>query len=138
MAAAMCTALLLLYQYMACHQREAAFWRLAKDEVSGGDEPSAIVLLRNGSRVQQRRRYLRTHPLIFVGGVPRSGTTLVRALLDAHPAVRCGVETRVIPRMLALYERWRVGGAETARLMEAGLLGEPLDAAVTAFLLQVQ
>lgn len=27
-------------------------------------------------------------PLIFIGGVPRSGTTLMRAMLDAHPEVR--------------------------------------------------
>jgi hypothetical protein len=27
-------------------------------------------------------------PLIFIGGVPRSGTTLMRAMLDAHPDVR--------------------------------------------------
>jgi hypothetical protein len=34
--------------------------------------------------------YNRNTPLIFVGGVPRSGTTLMRAMLDAHPGVRCG------------------------------------------------
>lgn len=32
--------------------------------------------------------YNREMPLIFIGGVPRSGTTLMRALLDAHPDVR--------------------------------------------------
>ena len=39
--------------------------------------------------------YDRSMPLIFVGGMPRSGTTLMRAMLDAHPDVRCGEETRV-------------------------------------------
>jgi hypothetical protein len=32
--------------------------------------------------------YDRYMPLIFIGGVPRSGTTLMRAMLDAHPEVR--------------------------------------------------
>jgi len=38
--------------------------------------------------------YDRDSPIIFIGGVPRSGTTLMRAMLDAHPDVRCGEETR--------------------------------------------
>uniref|UniRef100_A0A336LN86 Protein-tyrosine sulfotransferase n=1 Tax=Culicoides sonorensis TaxID=179676 RepID=A0A336LN86_CULSO len=50
--------------------------------------------------------YSREMPLIFIGGVPRSGTTLMRAMLDAHPDVRCGQETRVIPRILQLRSHW--------------------------------
>ena len=42
----------------------------------------------------------RTHPMIFIGGHPRSGTTLLRAMLDAHKMIRCGEETRIIPRIL--------------------------------------
>lgn len=45
-----------------------------------------------------------THPLIFIGGHPRSGTTLLRAMLDSHPDVRCGEETRIIPRILQVDE----------------------------------
>ena len=41
-----------------------------------------------------------SHPLIMVGGHPRSGTTLMRAMLDAHPSVRCGEETRILPKMI--------------------------------------
>lgn len=42
----------------------------------------------------------RADPLvIWVGGMPRSGTTLLRVLLDAHPDVNCGAETLVLPRI---------------------------------------
>ncbi|KAI4498308.1 hypothetical protein M0802_006487 [Mischocyttarus mexicanus] len=47
--------------------------------------------------------YDRYMPLIFIGGVPRSGTTLMRAMLDAHPDVRCGQETRVIDSAIAAF-----------------------------------
>uniref|UniRef100_A0A803YJQ0 Protein-tyrosine sulfotransferase n=1 Tax=Meleagris gallopavo TaxID=9103 RepID=A0A803YJQ0_MELGA len=62
-------------------------------------------------------RYSKEMPLIFIGGVPRSGTTLMRAMLDAHPEVRCGEETRIIPRVLAMRQ--------------------VLDAAMQAFILEV-
>ena len=42
--------------------------------------------------------YSRESPLIFIGGVPRSGTTLLRVMLDAHPDVRCGTETRLVTK----------------------------------------
>lgn len=32
--------------------------------------------------------YDRWLPLVMVGGVPRSGASLLRVLLDAHPLVR--------------------------------------------------
>lgn len=40
---------------------------------------------------------------IFVGGVPRSGTTLVRVILDTHPRICCGTELRVVPALTALW-----------------------------------
>ena len=39
-------------------------------------------------------------PLIFLGGYPRSGTTLMRAILDVHPSVSCGPETIILPSFL--------------------------------------
>ena len=66
----------------------------------------------------------RNMPLIFIGGVPRSGTTLARAMLDAHPLVRCGEETRVIPRILSLRSHWKKSAKETLRLNEAGMTDE--------------
>ncbi|KAM3869315.1 protein-tyrosine sulfotransferase 1-like [Diretmus argenteus] len=76
-------------------------------------------------------------PLIFIGGFPRSGTTLMRAMLDAHGAVRCGEETRVIPRLLAMRATWSRSVKERMRLDEAGVTDQVLDSAVRAFLLEV-
>ncbi|VDO36552.1 unnamed protein product [Onchocerca flexuosa] len=75
--------------------------------------------------------------LIFIGGVPRSGTTLIRAMLDAHPSVRCGEETRVIPRILGLRTQWRKNQKEWNRLKEAGVTDEVINDAITSFILQV-
>ncbi|XP_046390941.1 protein-tyrosine sulfotransferase [Ischnura elegans] len=84
-----------------------------------------------------RYPYHRGMPLIFIGGVPRSGTTLMRAMLDAHPEVRCGQETRVIPRLLQMRTHWLKSQKESLRLEEAGLSKEVLDSAIAAFCLEV-
>lgn len=81
--------------------------------------------------------YNRQMPLIFIGGVPRSGTTLMRAMLDAHPDVRCGQETRVIPRILQMRFHWMKSEKEARRLEEAGIAKNVLDSAIAAFTLEI-
>lgn len=81
--------------------------------------------------------YDRYMPLIFVGGMPRSGTTLMRTMLDAHPEVRCGQETRVIPRVLGLRSSWFRSSKERVRLKEAGVTEEVMNEAITQFILEV-
>ncbi|XP_030761903.1 protein-tyrosine sulfotransferase [Sitophilus oryzae] len=81
--------------------------------------------------------YGREMPLIFIGGVPRSGTTLMRAMLDAHPDVRCGQETRVIPRLLQLRFHWLKSEKESMRLEQAGITNDVLNAAIAAFTLEI-
>ncbi|KAG7202057.1 hypothetical protein KM043_004735 [Ampulex compressa] len=86
---------------------------------------------------RKRYTYDRYMPLIFIGGVPRSGTTLMRAMLDAHPDVRCGQETRVIPRILQMKMHWSKSERENLRLTEAGISKEVLDSAIAAFCLEI-
>jgi hypothetical protein len=45
----------------------------------------------------------RTGNPIFLGGVPRSGTTLLRVILDTHPSIYFGTELRVVPALAALW-----------------------------------
>ncbi|XP_059141802.1 protein-tyrosine sulfotransferase 1-like isoform X2 [Physella acuta] len=75
--------------------------------------------------------------IIFVGGMPRSGTTLMRVMLDAHPDIRCGEETRVIPRILGMRSQWEKSAIEKRRLEEAGVTSDVIDAAVRAFILEI-
>lgn len=82
-------------------------------------------------------KYHKDMPLIFIGGMPRSGTTLMRAMLDAHPDVRCGEETRVIPRILGMRMNWDRSQTENTRLLEAGITEEVLDSALAAFILEI-
>ncbi|KAK2710923.1 hypothetical protein QYM36_012184 [Artemia franciscana] len=81
--------------------------------------------------------YSRADSIIFIGGMPRSGTTLARAILDAHNDVRCGEETRVVPRILQMRSHWAKSEKESMRLKEAGVHKEVLDSSIAAFIIEV-
>ncbi|XP_018959762.1 protein-tyrosine sulfotransferase 2-like [Cyprinus carpio] len=96
-----------------------------------------MVSIRVQNSNQTQYRYNQNTPMVFVGGVPRSGTTLMRAMLDAHPDIRCGEETRVIPRILSLRQGWGRQTEERWALEDEGISQELLDAATRAFLLEI-
>ena len=52
------------------------------------------------SRLRSRRREQRRDPAPFVVGVNRSGTTLLRMMLDAHPQLTIPPETHFIPEVI--------------------------------------
>lgn len=79
----------------------------------------------------------RNVPLIWIGGVPRSGTTLMRAMLDAHPEVRCGAETRVIPRLLNMHHWLDKTDFERNWLRDVNLSNEVLERALGAYILSI-
>ncbi|KAM8721239.1 hypothetical protein ACLKA7_007156 [Drosophila subpalustris] len=103
------------------------------------DLPSQMVRVEKYVTDDNQRvySYNREMPLIFIGGVPRSGTTLMRAMLDAHPDVRCGQETRVIPRILQLRSHWLKSEKESLRLQEAGITKEVMNSAIAQFCLEI-
>ncbi|XP_028662575.1 protein-tyrosine sulfotransferase 1 isoform X1 [Erpetoichthys calabaricus] len=116
---------------MECHHR---IEERSQQPMAGG---TRATLRTDFNQNSSTLLYNKDMPLIFIGGVPRSGTTLMRAMLDAHPDVRCGEETRVIPRILAMKQMWSKSGREKMRLDEAGVTDEVLDSAMQAFLLEI-
>ena len=54
-------------------------------------QEAGLGLVPNESKVQQGSGPL----LVWVDGQARSGTTLMRVLLDAHPDINCGPETNI-------------------------------------------
>lgn len=62
-------------------------------------------------------------PVLFVSGLPRSGTTLVESILAAHPEVTAGGEMPFLSRALGpAFESLRSGAPDSERFEAAGHL----------------
>jgi Sulfotransferase family len=58
-----------------------------------------------------------TPPFIFIVGYGRSGTTLLRAMLDAHPLVAIPDESHFVVPLLRRRSRYEAGGFDTERFL---------------------
>lgn len=67
--------------------------------------------------LRTERRHLGTLPLFFVGGLPRSGTTWVQQLLNAHPQVLCLGESHffndLVPNLTGVVSEYRQRRADS-------------------------
>ena len=61
----------------------------------------------------------------------------MRAMLDAHPDVRCGEETRVIPTFLTIVAQWKQFKKARGRLREAGVDDFVINSAAKSFILEI-
>ncbi len=73
-----------------------------------------IALRRAGKRL--RGRTPQPPPAPFVCGVTRSGTTLLRLMLDSHPEVAIPGETHWVPKLIKSFERGEQTAADAAHL----------------------
>jgi hypothetical protein len=73
-----------------------------------------------------------TAPPIFVVGCQRSGTTLVRLMLDSHPNISCGPETRFLADLA------KVTGENWTRLAHFGFDQQYWHRSVATFFEQIQ
>lgn len=70
--------------------------------------------------------------------MPRSGTTLMSSMLDAHPLIRCGEETHILSQIVSMrYDLFNQSTYEKDRLNDAGVTQQVIDSAVRAFILEV-
>ncbi len=58
-------------------------------------------------------------PPVFVVGCPRSGTTLLRLMLDAHPSLAIPPESHFIPGVYRVRSRYGTGGSFDAERFQA-------------------
>jgi hypothetical protein len=117
-------------------QRAARLWEaFAHPDPGAGKSPRGLA--------RRRREAAKTNPFVFIVGCPRSGTTLLQRILDAHPDVAVCPETfwvpyffkerigvtpeglmtpQLIPRLLEYYKfhRMKVGRDELEQLLRPG------------------
>ncbi|NNM26789.1 MAG: sulfotransferase [Phycisphaerales bacterium] len=98
----------------ACRQ----WWREHVEATPLGDDDDETPATGRAARVAPSPTRTSRNPFVFIVGCPRSGTTLLKRMVDAHPDLAITPETHWIPRFF----RKRVGvtpeGLATSELPE--------------------
>nr|XP_045608766.1 protein-tyrosine sulfotransferase 2-like isoform X2 [Procambarus clarkii] len=76
-------------------------------------------------------------PLVVVSGLPGAGTGLLRAVLDAHPQVKCWEGSGVLHTLARMWRSLTASARERHRLQLAGISETVLKEATQLFLLEV-
>lgn len=81
-------------------------------------------------QVKQLNNFL-LQPTIFIGGSMSSGTSLVRSILDVHPSVKCGPETKFINILLDYLKKVYTTDRNSLNFMKAaGIKNDTLDRSI--------
>ncbi|WP_417481559.1 sulfotransferase family protein [Maricaulis sp.] len=78
---------------------------------------------------------------IFIGGAPRSGTTLLRAIVNTSKGIVCGPESRIVPALAALssqVEQMHMPVLERQYGLDADMLHQRFAATINGFLAPLQ
>tara|TARA_R110000868_G_scaffold43136_2_gene145590 strand:+ start:1097 stop:1897 length:801 start_codon:yes stop_codon:yes gene_type:complete len=78
---------------------------------------------------------------IFIGGAPRSGTTLLRAIVNTSKGIVCGPESRIVPALCALstqVEQMHMPVLQQQYGLDTDALHRKFAASINAFLAPLQ
>jgi len=81
--------------------------------------------------------YNREVPMVWIGGVMKSGISLTQAMLQAHTGLQCVEEYYVIPGLLSMYRKQHRSEIETERVLKAGITDAVLQESMAAYVLSL-
>ncbi|RNA23281.1 hypothetical protein BpHYR1_033080 [Brachionus plicatilis] len=73
--------------------------------------------------------------ILFIGGVGRSGTTLMRSILDTHSSINCGPESPFLSYFIRFYQSLKKDTTTLSKTIKRGYEPNFLNRAMAVFLI---